>query len=105
MIRIYGHSDDCLEIKAGKKSDEIGCYDSGVVIELHGKAGGGLRVVAKYAPGKHGVWRFGVELLDEDFPLLPARIETQHAYSLAIVIDAEPEDVSITTRKATEDDQ
>ena len=99
MIKIYGHSDDCLEIEAGKKTDEVECYDGGVVVEVHRKTGGGLRVVAQYAPGGHGVWRFGVEMIDEDFPALPARIEQVTGYSLAIVIDAEPGDVSITTKK------
>ena len=94
MIRIYGVSDDLVEIE-GDVEEEIGCYDKAVTLEVGG-AKGGLRVVAEYAP-RHassdvGVWRLGVEPIDEDVPIpWPVRVElAERGYSPVINIDCPP---------------
>lgn len=85
MIRIYGHSDDVVVIDNHGDLDEAGAFDSSKTITIGGE-GEGLQVVAKY--GKAGVWQFTLRQVDEgvDCPW-PVRIERQHEYSLAVVID------------------
>lgn len=88
-LRFYGHSDDCAEID-GDISDEIGCYDKGVRFRI-GDASGGVLVTMQYAPGDGGVWRLSAEQIDEGIVCpWPIRIEHQHAYSLALVVDCPP---------------
>ena len=96
MIKIYGHSDDLLEIEAGKKSDEIGCYEGRAAVEIHTKDGRGARVIGEYAPSNKGVWRLSIEPIDEDFPFLPAQAVIASGYSAAFVFDTDPADVSIS---------
>lgn len=87
MIRIYGHSDDCIEIE-GSVKDEIGAWDKPRAITITDRIGQGVRVLAQYAPGDAAVWRFSVEQLDEDVPVpWPIRITPAHGYSVAVEID------------------
>jgi hypothetical protein len=95
MIRIYGSSDDLVEIEGGGHDDEIGAYDKPRCIEITNAEGHGVRVVAEYAPGSVGVWRMAVEQIDEDVPIpWPIRVVTEHGYSVAVVIDC-PDDVTV----------
>ena len=102
MISIYGASDDLVEIDAGTKSDEVGCYDKPVTITVTDAAGHGARFIVEYAPehassGK-AVWRIGVEPLDEDVPM-PWPITMKlggRGYSAVAQIAAIPEAVTIT---------
>jgi hypothetical protein len=89
VIKIYGHSDDCVEI-AGDVDEELSAYDRGRTITIGGE-GEGLEVVAQYGPGKSAVWQFTVRMVDEGVPCpWPIRIVTEHEYSLAVVIDCPP---------------
>lgn len=90
MIKVYGASDDLVEIE-GDVRDEIGSTGGGQVII--GDEAGGIRIVAKYAVAKGiGVWRLGVEPIDEDVPVpWPVRVEqTERGYSLAVIVDCPP---------------
>ena len=110
MIRIYGASDDLVEIDAGLKSDEVGAYERPVTVTVTDAAGHGARFIVEYAPehassGK-GVWRIGVEPLEEDVPM-PWPITMKlggRGYSAVAEIDAIPEAVTITHDGAEEDD-
>jgi len=90
MLRIYGHSDDCVEIE-GDVNDEIGAFERARVITIGGE-GEGVIVRAAYAPDSSaGVWRLSVELVEEGVPCpWPIRIEPRHSYSQQIVIDCPP---------------
>jgi hypothetical protein len=100
MLRIYGASDDLVELD-GIVYDELGAYNSHRVITV-GDDKGGLRVIAEYAP-KHiktgaGVWRLSVEPIEEDVPCpWPVRVEVK-GYSTHIVIDC-PEGTPVTWEK------
>jgi hypothetical protein len=95
MLKIYGHSDDTLELN-GDRDDTIGCYSSSVMLtvgEIEAKAGEdavALRVHARHAHGLFGgTWSFEVGMVDEDI-LLPdweIRLENQHGYSPALIIE------------------
>jgi hypothetical protein len=85
MIRIYGHSDDCICLD-GDIVDEVGAYDEGRTITIGGE-GEGLEVRAEYV----GVWKFTLNQVDADVPVpWPIRVETEHGYSLAVVIECPP---------------
>jgi hypothetical protein len=84
-IRIYGHSDDCIEIE-GDVDDELGAYDRERCITVGGE-GEGIEVRVSY----HGTWRFAVSMIDEDVPCpWSIRIEPKHGYSQQVVIDCPP---------------
>jgi hypothetical protein len=85
MIRIYGHSDDCVEIR-GDVIDELSAFDRTRIITIGGE-GAGVELHAKYA----GTWEFTVKLIEEDVPCpWPIRIEPKHGYSQQVVIDCPP---------------
>ena len=75
MIRIYGASDDLVEIE-GDVEDEISPGRSIII----GTAARGMRVVFKY--GKGGVWGGFVAQLDEGVPMFPlvVREAEPHGY-------------------------
>lgn len=53
MIKVYGCSDDLLEIEgAPYPADEIGCFDSTVEVRFSD----GTRIKAGYPKDKMGVW-------------------------------------------------
>lgn len=88
MIRIYGHSDDCIEIE-GDVDEELGAYSRPRCITVGGEDGG-VEVWVEYAPErtKGAVWHFTIGLIDEDVPCpWPIRIEPKHGYSQQAVID------------------
>lgn len=91
MIRIYGHSDDVVVVK-GDVVEELGAFGRRRCITIGGE-GEGVEVRAEYAPknSKGATWQFSINLLDEDVPCpWPIRIETEHVYSQAVVIDCPP---------------
>ena len=69
FLRIYGHSDDNVEIE-GWLREEIGCYDEPVRIEIGSPMSGGIAVVAEYAAGHRGgaTWSIAFAPLDEEVP-------------------------------------
>lgn len=69
MIRIYGASDDLVEIEGHPDGDEVGCYNSIVIITI-GTEDAGCRVIMRYADGNRGaVWSAQVEQMDEGVPI------------------------------------
>jgi hypothetical protein len=102
MIRIYGCSDDLVEIESepkGTHTDEIGAYDKPRTITIAAKGGpGGLRVIAEYAPGDAAVWRMSVEPLDEDV-IIPWPVAVKlggRGYSCEVAIHCAEETVVVT---------
>lgn len=73
MIRIYGHSDDCLEVEGEfvGEENEFSCWEKIVKLEIEDKAiGTGCVIVAEYArDDRAAVWHIGVEPSDEDVPM------------------------------------
>lgn len=90
MIKIYGHSDDLVEIE-GDIEDELCAYEDGRIITIGGE-GEGVVIRAEYAPeGSAGVWRFSVELVDDGVPCRwKIEIEPKHEYSQQVVIHCPP---------------
>lgn len=56
MIKVYGCSDDLVEIE-GDIEDEIGCYDRDVRIDFRD----GTKILVGYGKPGLGVWRIEVE--------------------------------------------
>lgn len=99
MVKIYGASDDLVEIEGHPDGDEIGCYDRDVVIMLGTVETGGIAVRMSYAPRFSALgdgvaaacWSAEIAQLDEDRPIpWPVRLGTVR-YSVAVLIDAPPE--------------
>jgi len=91
MIRIYGASDDLVEID-GDVVDEVDCYKSGVEITIGTQAGAGKDAEGLTVRAEHGRlgWLIGVALFDDDAPIpWPVRIETQD-YSPCVVVECPP---------------
>ena len=87
MIRIFGHSDDCFEIR-GDEKEEFGAINKRVEILIGDKTAG---VVVGGRFGDTGVWEFDVCQVDEGVPVpWPIAIETEHEYSLAVVVRCPP---------------
>jgi hypothetical protein len=106
MIRIYGTSDDIVEID-GDVSEELSAYTTPRVITV-GDANGGLCVVVEYAPAHvntGGNWRIAVELIGEDVPIpWPVSMEVRECpYSPTLVIDCPP-GTPVTWDKQVEDE-
>lgn len=102
MLRIYGHSDDCIEIE-GDVREEIYANDDEAVL-LVGRDDAGVVVTVTYAPRLGvGVWRVGFEPIDEEVPIpWPVRVELEpeKGYSAVGVIECPP---GTLVRKARED--
>jgi hypothetical protein len=88
MLKIYGASDDLVEIE-GIVSEELGAYDKPRVVTVGDRETGGCVVVAEYAvENRAGVWSMSVSQIDEDVPIpWPVSIAVEHGYSVAVVID------------------
>lgn len=88
-MRIYGASDDLLEIECDNGDDqdqEIGCYDKTVWVRI-GEESEGLLVLAEYAPGETACWRLAVEPIDDGVPCpWPMRMEIKN-YTPVLIID------------------
>ncbi len=77
-IKIYGASDDLVEIEGHPDGDEVGCYEKDVIVTI-GNASGGLLVRMSYedrfkgAPGltdaAFGCWSATVAPIAEDIPI------------------------------------
>ena len=109
MLRVYGASDDLIEIdgadldwnddnsvltgSTGHDSEELGTSESGGmgIVEVGTQETGGCRIRAMYTVGlpfNPGVWALSVEQLEEETPLMwPVRVVEQHQYSVAVVVD------------------
>ena len=103
MLKIYGASDDLVEIE-GPGGDEVDCYDSSVLITIGwpeaqaGKDAKGLVVRMRYgSPGFGGTWSAEVGQIDEDFPIpWPVRIEVaERPYSALVIVDC-PDDTPVS---------
>lgn len=96
MLKIYGASDDLVELE-GCVEDEIGCYDKWVEITVGyteaepGRDTQGVKVIMRYAPkwADAGVWTAEVFPLDEGVEIpWPVKIElSERKYSAQVVID------------------
>jgi hypothetical protein len=98
-VRFYGHSDDCFEIEGGGFDDEVGCYDTPVVIHLKSAAAESrVAVFGCYAPSNSCCcWCFGIGQIDEgdELPPWPIRFVPKHDYSIALEIDV-PDDTTLS---------
>jgi hypothetical protein len=105
MITMYGASDDLVEIEGKNPGcDEIGCFDSDVVVTVGDEASGGVRVVWHYS----GEWSAEIAPLAEGVRIpWPIRVRSADAskresdYSAVVEIDC-PETVAVSheTRSA-----
>lgn len=90
-MRIYGASDDLVEIEGVDGGDEIGCYEQDVVVTVEEPGGpGAVRVTMSYVAG--GVWAATISQIDEDAPIPWPVIVTSRRYSTVVDI-ACPSDV------------
>lgn len=96
MIKIYGTSDDLVEIEGHPSGDEVGCYDQDVCIMVGSMESGGVavrmhygsRVAALHKEAASGCWSAEITPLHEDKPIpWPIQITTE-GYSAAVLIDA-----------------
>lgn len=105
MIRIYGASDDLVEIEGHPDGDEVGCYDKDVCI-LIGDTTAGLAVRMSYGESPipasvgfgeigFGCWHATVIQVAEDAPVpWPVTITTANrgnggvGYSVCVNVDA-----------------
>lgn len=96
MIRIYGASDDLVEIEGHPDGDEVGCYDEDVLIQIGDEETGGVVIRMSYAPrfnaftAAFACWSAEIAQIDEDKPIpWPISISTNR-YSVEVRIDAPP---------------
>jgi hypothetical protein len=91
MIKIYGHSDDCLELEGEFRGEnEYSCYNKPVTIVIHDFTfDTDVVVTGEYAvKGRAASWRISVELIDEDKPMPNMRITmAENGYSPMLIID------------------
>lgn len=90
-IKIYGASDDLVEVEGCEGADEFNTYEGGKVMwrgDLFAPNGEQMRAYALY----DGCWHVAVGQVDErvPFPSWPVRHEQSDVvkYSTAVVIDA-----------------
>lgn len=77
MLRIYGASDDLVELE-GIVSDEVNHVGGGPVRLRIGDDTGGLFVVMKYSAGPGAVWSARIEQIEDDVPIpWPVTVRTQ----------------------------
>lgn len=87
MIRIYGASDDLIEIE-GDVDEEIYADDGDRAVLLIGELQAGLVVTVRYAANDEGVWQVAAEPVAEDVPCpWPVRLEFK-GYTAVLVVDA-----------------
>lgn len=104
-MKIYGASDDLVEIEDCDGADEIGAANSATRI-LVGKPDAGLYVIMEYAgprvPG--AVWHATIAQVSEDIPIpWPVRIDvTQRGYSVEVCIDC-PKSTPVAVEQADAD--
>jgi hypothetical protein len=92
MIRIYGHSDDLVEVEGEfvGEENEFSCWQAIIKLEIEDKANGtACVIVAEYArDDRAAVWHIGVEPSDEDKPMPEIKVEfSENRYSPVFVLD------------------
>lgn len=107
MLKIYGASDDLVEIE-GHVEDEIDCYNTSVVVTVGwkeaapGRDAQGLHVKMTFAPKwtETGVWTAELSPLDEDVEIpWPVYVKLGgRGYSAEVLIDC-PDDVPVTWKE------
>lgn len=87
MIKIYGVSDDLVEIEGSTyEEDEIGCYDKDVLIDFVD----GTRIRVHYGKQDLGVWKISIEKMGTARQILTeCNDEDADIYSDVLEIDAE----------------
>lgn len=87
MVKVYGYSDDLVEIEGSKyKEDEIGCYDSNVRLHFSD----GTVILIGYCKPNLGVWWIEVEQKGTaEQRLTICEDEDAGPYSDVLEIDAE----------------
>jgi hypothetical protein len=104
MIKIYGASDDLVEIEGHPDGDEVNCYNHDVLVYIGDPTTGGLAIRMTYAPNVgevdgesigFGCWAAEVCQLAEDCPIpWPVTLTVQRrnsgevGYSVCVNIDA-----------------
>lgn len=96
MIRIYGCSDDLIEIESddGKVGEELNVIDPPRATIKLGDDNGGVKVKMKY--GSWGCWSATIEQLNEGVMIpWPIRVtQHQNGYSIKVEIDC-PSDTPV----------
>lgn len=87
MVKVYGASDDLVEIDGSSyKEDEIGCYDSDVRITFVD----GTVIRVHYGKSGKGIWEISVELSgDAGYYLAVCDDEDAEIHSDVFEIDSE----------------
>jgi hypothetical protein len=87
-MRIYGASDDLIEIEQGTVKDEIYADRDDRAVLLVGTERSGLVVTLTYAPRRDAaVWQVAVEPVDEGVPIpWPVRVEA-FGYTACVLSD------------------
>ena len=94
MIKIYGASDDLVEIEGSIHGDEIDCYDKSVLITIGepeaspGRDAHGLQIRMRH--GSLGSWSAEVGQIDDDYAIpWPVFLRVaDHGYSVMVCVDA-----------------
>lgn len=91
-MKIYGASDDLIEVEDIKGADEFGAYGSEPIRDefIVAGSGGQLRLIAIY----DGCWSFAIAPVDEDVPIpnWPVRVSLgERGYSTLLEIDTPPD--------------
>lgn len=107
MLKIYGASDDLVEIE-GSIEDEINCYDASVEFTVGypepapGRNIQGVKIIMRYAPkwANAGVWTAEIFPIDEDIDIpWPVSITlSERGYSAQVLVDC-PIDTPVKWRK------
>jgi hypothetical protein len=104
-IEIYGHSDDCLEVRVdGKDDEEFSCFevneDGKFTDYLLISSVGGARNI-RVTPVYDGTWSYAFTMhctkdcgADDDPPVPPWKMscEKEHGYSMKAIIESEPDE-------------
>lgn len=108
MLKIYGASDDLVEIE-GHAREEIDCYDRKVVItigwanEESPQSARGVYVIMRYSPRylRNGCWTAEISPIDEDADIpwpITVELEPNRRYSSLVTIDC-PKNIPISWKK------
>lgn len=87
MLKIYGASDDLVEIEGSKyKDDEIGCYNQDVIIDFTD----GTQILVGYSKPGLGVWYIQMRKTGKaEYHLSICQNEDAYPYSDVLEIDSE----------------
>lgn len=89
MIRIYGHSDDCLEVEGDFRGEnEYNSFLKPISVVVHDFTFATSVVVTGEYGKRSGVWSISVEPIDEDKPMPNMSIGmAKNGYSPMLMID------------------